>query len=103
MNRQATTPNPWVSAPETFRVRLARSGLEIDVPPHLTVIQVLAEQGVFAPVSCEQGICGTCLMRVLEGIPDHHDVFLSPEEREANDCFTPCCSRSMTPLLVVDF
>jgi vanillate O-demethylase ferredoxin subunit len=53
-------------------------------------------------MSCEQGVCGTCLTRVLEGTPDHKDSYLTPEERAANDQFLPCCSRSKTPLLVLD-
>jgi vanillate O-demethylase ferredoxin subunit len=53
-------------------------------------------------VACEQGVCGTCLTRVLEGEPDHKDVYLTDEERAANDQFTPCCSRSRSARLVLD-
>ena len=53
-------------------------------------------------MSCEQGICGTCLTRVLEGVPDHRDLFLTENEQALNDQFTPCCSRSKSPLLVLD-
>ncbi len=52
--------------------------------------------------SCEQDVCGTCLTRVLEGDPDHRDVYLTPEEPAANDQFTPCCSRSKSARLVLD-
>jgi vanillate O-demethylase ferredoxin subunit len=52
--------------------------------------------------SCEQGVCGTCVTRVLEGIPDHRDMYFTPQEQAANDQFTPCCSRARTPLLVLD-
>jgi vanillate O-demethylase ferredoxin subunit len=40
--------------------------------------------------------------RVLEGTPDHRDVFLSKKERARNDQMTPCCSRSLSPKLVLD-
>jgi vanillate O-demethylase ferredoxin subunit len=53
-------------------------------------------------VSCEQGVCGTCLTRVREGVPDHRDLYLTPDERAANDQFTPCCSRAKSPRLVLD-
>jgi vanillate monooxygenase ferredoxin subunit len=53
-------------------------------------------------MSCEQGVCGTCVTRVLEGIPEHHDLFLTDQELAKNDQFTPCCSRAKTPLLVLD-
>ncbi|MDT4873253.1 Carnitine monooxygenase reductase subunit [compost metagenome] len=52
--------------------------------------------------SCEAGVCGSCLTRVLEGTPEHRDTFLTDAERAANDQFTPCCSRSTSPTLVLD-
>ena len=85
-----------------FDVKLASSGKVLTVPAGQTVIQVLAGQGVQIPYSCEQGVCGTCLTRVLEGVPEHRDLYLSEEEQAANDQFTPCCSRSRTALLVLD-
>jgi len=57
---------------------------------------------VVVSTSCEQGVCGTCLTRVLEGRPDHRDLYLTPEEQAAGDQFLPCCSRSKTPQLVLD-
>jgi vanillate O-demethylase ferredoxin subunit len=66
------------------------------------VVQARAEVGVEVPVPCEQGVCGTCLTRVIEGVPDHRDMYLTPEEQAANDQFTPCCSRARTPRLVLD-
>jgi vanillate monooxygenase ferredoxin subunit len=47
-------------------------------------------------------ICGTCVTRVLDGVPHHRDRYLTPEERDTGDVFTPCCSRARTPVLVVD-
>jgi vanillate O-demethylase ferredoxin subunit len=86
----------------TFQVRLASSGSVVDVPPGITVVEALRNCGVEVPVSCEQGVCGTCLTRVLSGEPDHRDLYLTDEERVANDQFLPCCSRAKTPLLVLD-
>jgi vanillate O-demethylase ferredoxin subunit len=85
-----------------FDVRLASSGKVVTIPAGKTVIEVLAGQGVEIPYSCEQGVCGTCLTRVLEGVPDHRDMYLTEEEQAANDQFTPCCSRAKTPVLVLD-
>lgn len=85
-----------------FTVRLASSGMEVEIPAGRTVADVLAAHGVQIDVSCKQGVCGTCLTQVLEGIPDHRDQFLTAEERAKNDQFTPCCSRSLTPVLTLD-
>lgn len=86
----------------SFEVRVASTGQSFQVPAGKTVIEVLAAHGVEVPTSCESGVCGTCLTRVLEGTPDHRDSFLSDAERAANDQFTPCCSRALSPLLVLD-
>lgn len=85
-----------------FTVKIASSGQEIQVPADQTVVQALQQAGVDIPIACEQGVCGTCLTRVLEGIPDHKDMYLTPEEQAANDQFTPCCSRSKSARMILD-
>ncbi len=87
---------------QAFDVKLASNGKVFTVPPGTTVIKVLAEAGVEIPYSCEEGVCGTCLTRVLEGVPDHRDMYLTEEEQAANDQFTPCCSRAKSKVLVLD-
>ena len=54
------------------------------------------------PLSCESGICGTCLTAVIEGIPDHRDSYLTSAERAENRQMTVCCSRSLGKTLVLD-
>ncbi|WP_024777111.1 PDR/VanB family oxidoreductase [Pseudomonas corrugata] len=85
-----------------FEVQLASSGRCLQVPAHHSVAQVLLEAGIDIPLSCEQGICGTCITRVLEGEPEHRDMFLTDAERARNDQFTPCCSRARSARLVLD-
>ncbi|MDR6579079.1 PDR/VanB family oxidoreductase [Pseudomonas extremaustralis] len=85
-----------------FSVKVASSGQVFEIPADKTVVQVLESHGIEIAVSCEQGICGTCLTRVLEGIPEHRDLFLTEQEQALNDQFTPCCSRAKTALLVLD-
>lgn len=85
-----------------FQVRIASTGKIIEVGDEQTVVQALAVHGIDIPTSCEQGICGLCVTRVLEGEPDHRDKVLTAQDYERNDCFTPCCSRSRTPVLVLD-
>jgi vanillate monooxygenase ferredoxin subunit len=86
----------------SFDVKLASSGRIVKVAKDQTVTQALSAAGIEVQTSCEQGVCGTCLTRVLEGIPDHKDLYLTPEEQAENDQFTPCCSRSKTGTLVLD-
>lgn len=86
----------------SFRVKIASSGSVYPVPAHRSIVEVLSENGVEVPVSCEQGICGTCLTGVLGGEPEHNDAFLTDEEHAANDQMTLCCSRARTALLILD-
>lgn len=85
-----------------FEIELARSGRVLAVPARQTVLEVLLEHAIDIDSSCEQGICGACITPVLAGEPDHRDQFMSPAEHARNDCFTPCCSRSRGPRLVLD-
>ncbi len=86
----------------SFEVELHRSRRVVHIPATMTVLDALAAEGVEIPVSCAQGVCGTCLTRVLAGEVAHHDLYLTPAEQAANDCFLPCCSRAISPRLVLD-
>jgi vanillate O-demethylase ferredoxin subunit len=91
-----------VTSGRSFTIRLARSGATYLIPPDKTVTDVLAANGVVIPVSCEQGVCGTCVTKVIAGEPDHRDRYLTPAERSKNDQFMPCCSRALNAELVID-
>ncbi|WP_326701372.1 PDR/VanB family oxidoreductase [Streptomyces sp. NBC_01754] len=85
-----------------FTVVAARSGVKARVESGRTIAETLREQGVAVRTTCETGVCGTCLTRVVEGTPDHRDVFQSPARQRTNRDVALCCSRSRTPILVVD-
>ncbi|GIX29313.1 PDR/VanB family oxidoreductase [Pelomicrobium sp. G1] len=83
-----------------FRIRLLRSGRELEVPADKTIVGVLRENDVFIETSCENGVCGTCLTRYVDGEPDHRDFVL--DEADRKEFVLVCCSRSKTPVLVLD-
>lgn len=85
-----------------FQVKLASSGIVLDVAADQTLVAALEQHGLRIPTSCSEGVCGTCLTQVLEGEVDHRDVVLSPAEHARHDQMTPCCSRAKSPLLVLD-
>ncbi|MBN8988940.1 MAG: oxidoreductase [Rhizobiales bacterium] len=85
-----------------FEVRLARSNRTIAIEPGKTILDTVLDAGVSANFSCSEGVCGTCETRVIDGIPDHRDQFLSPEERAANKSIMICCSGSKSRTLVLD-
>jgi vanillate O-demethylase ferredoxin subunit len=90
------------SADGPFELELRKSGRIIRVEADQSAADALLDAGVPLSLSCEQGVCGTCITRVLEGAPHHRDVYLNDAERERNDCFLACCSRACTPRLVLD-
>jgi len=85
-----------------FEVRLHRSGRTIIVPAGKTILNTLLDAGVNVDFSCAMGGCGTCETRIVEGIPDHRDLYLSEEEKAENNVIMICCSRSKSPVLVLD-
>lgn len=85
-----------------FTVRIASTGQNVIVKTDQTVVQALAQYGIEITTSCEQGVCGTCITRVLEGQCEHRDLFFTDEEKAKHDQFTPCCSRAIGNLLVLD-
>jgi ferredoxin len=91
-----------VSDTSEFEVSLARSALTFRVRSGETILEALRANGVQAPSSCEQGACGTCLVRVIDGIPDHQDVYMSDSEHAANDRIATCISRALSERLILD-
>ena len=91
-----------LAADGIFEVQLHKSGKILSVNKEQSILKVLQDAGHDVPFSCSEGICGTCLTRVVAGTPDHWDMFLTPEEQANNDQMLICCSRSQTARLVLD-
>ena len=85
---------------EPFRVRLARSEREFEVPVGKSILAALREHGCDAPSSCESGTCGTCRTTLIEGEVDHRDMVLLPEETRSQIMI--CVSRAKSGRLVLD-
>ncbi|WP_174509212.1 PDR/VanB family oxidoreductase [Klebsiella oxytoca] len=86
----------------SFYIELASTGERMLVAAEHTIAEVLLHARVEVMLSCEQGICGSCITDVIDGIPEHRDSVLTAEEKAGNNQITLCCSRSKTPVLVLD-
>ncbi len=86
----------------SFEVVVASSGAVVPVARDQTVVDALASVGIEVMTSCEQGVCGTCVTRILEGVPEHRDCYFTAQEQARGDQFTPCCSRAKSERLVLD-
>ena len=82
------------AAEHAVEVVLAESGRTLLVPPDRSVLEVLLEEGVDVLHDCQEGICGTCEVKVIEGEVDHRDFVLSEPEKAANSCMMVCVSRA---------
>ena len=87
---------------KAFVVRLAKSGRELTVGANETILNALSREGLKVPTSCQRGVCGTCVTKVVSGIPDHRDNFLSDFHKKANKKVALCVSRAMTDVLEID-
>ncbi len=86
-----------------FQVRLASSGRLFDIAVGRSIAEVLIEAGVDVPLSCEMGICGMCLTKVVDGIADHRDSIQTDAEKTAPEQkITLCCSRSRSAMITID-
>ncbi|MER6997859.1 PDR/VanB family oxidoreductase [Streptomyces sp. NPDC000410] len=83
-----------------FEVELRRLGRTITVPADRSVLAAVRDELPDLAYSCEQGFCGTCQQRVLEGEIDHRDELLTDTERD--DSMLICVSRCRGDRLVLD-
>jgi vanillate O-demethylase ferredoxin subunit len=87
---------------QSFEVKLARTQRSLTISTDSNILDELLLEGIEVGFSCMSGMCGSCRVSVLEGVPDHRDEVLTQEERSQGDCIILCCSRSRTPVLVLD-
>ena len=83
-----------------FELILQRSQMRLPVAPGESMADVLQLAGVPLKTLCEQGVCGTCVTRWLDGEPDHRDSCLSAAEQVTH--VAVCCARSHSATLTLD-
>ncbi|MFF0783310.1 PDR/VanB family oxidoreductase [Streptomyces sp. NPDC003720] len=83
-----------------FELELRRSGRTLTVPAGSSMLAAVRRELPDTAYSCEQGFCGTCQQRVLEGEVDHRDELLTDAERA--DSMLICVSRARSDRLVLD-
>jgi ferredoxin len=87
---------------QPFEVELRRTGARLTVPVGKTILETIEATGTIVVHSCREGICGTCEVAVIDGIPDHRDTVLSSTVKDSNKAVMICVSRSKSNLLVLD-
>lgn len=85
-----------------FEVELASSGVVLQVAAGSSLVDVLQAHGCDIDTECREGICGTCLVDVLDGVPEHRDNCQSNKEKASNQQICACVSRAISARLVLD-
>jgi len=82
-----------------FTLKLARRGISVPVAADQTAVDALHEVGIDIPVSCQQGLCGTCVVEGDGEGAEHRDFCLTGSERRTKIAL--CCSRAKGRELVL--
>lgn len=101
---EAVDGTAWASEGEDdhpFVVELS-DGSEVDVPSGCSIIDALGTAGVRTLSSCQKGTCGTCETVILDGVADHRDSVLSPEEHAGQETMMICVSRACGDRITLD-
>ena len=101
--RFAAVPIENAEPAHDFQVEIKSTGKIYDVGAGQTILDILKGAKLNVEFGCSEGICGSCIVNVLEGEVDHRDSVLQGAEREQNDYMCICVSRARSKRLVLDF
>ncbi|MFL9711274.1 PDR/VanB family oxidoreductase [Methylobacillus sp. Pita1] len=81
---------------EPFAIRLRQSARVVEVGAEESMLEAMEAAGVDVPYLCRGGACGRCELEVLatDGVIEHHDHYLSEDERRSGGKIMPCVSRA---------
>jgi len=86
----------------SFEVELASSGKVLEIQPDQSMLEVLRSEGYQIETMCEEGLCGSCEVALLDGEADHRDSVLTADEKAEQSVVMVCCSRAHSPRLKLD-
>ena len=88
----AAPTDATTQAGQAFTLKLSKRGISIPVAADQTAVDALHDFGIDIPVSCEQGLCGTCVVNAVGDDAEHRDFCLTTTERAHKVAL--CCSRA---------
>ena len=83
-----------------FVLKLAQRGITVPVAADQSAVDALHGVGIDIPVSCQQGLCGTCVVAGEGAGAEHRDFCLTRSERSHKIAL--CCARAVGEELVLD-
>ncbi|QNG38773.1 oxidoreductase [Geodermatophilaceae bacterium NBWT11] len=95
-------PTRTTGADRAYEVVLARRGERMQVAAGTNLLTTLHAAGAEVAVSCGVGICGACVVGIVEGAVEHRDSVLTGQERAAGRLIVTCVSTAAEARLVLD-
>lgn len=86
----------------SFEVEINSTGAVYTVGADDSILTVLKANDVHVDFGCSEGLCGSCMVDVIEGEIDHRDGILTPEEQATNSYMCTCVSRAKSKRLILD-
>jgi len=86
----------------TFKTVIQPSGHNFPIEEHETILEAALKHGYTLPYSCRDGVCGTCMGKVVAGQVDygkHQESTLSKEEKTAGMALF-CCAKPLSDLVL---
>lgn len=93
-------PTLTLDSTEEHVLEILSTGQKITIHQNDNILEALNHAGYKIPMSCEQGICGTCTLGYVEGELYHQDMILN--DRDHLTLFTPCCSKIKSKKIIID-
>lgn len=87
---------------DSYELVLAQAGHTLRMKPDANILETVLALGIEVENDCRDGICGSCVTRVLSGTVDHQDLVLTKREQAAMDKMMICCSRPTSERLELD-
>ncbi len=98
---EATEPTGGTAA--TLEVCLDGETRTLEWPPGTRMLDVLIDQGLAAPFSCRQGVCGACACQLTAGqVEMAHNEVLEAED-VADGYILACQSLALTPQVSITY
>ncbi|MDP2547603.1 PDR/VanB family oxidoreductase [Oceanobacter sp. 4_MG-2023] len=86
----------------SYEVELAQSGQTLQIQAGENLLNRLLDAGVDVGFACQEGLCGSCEVTVIDGEVDHRDSVLSPSEQATNTTMMVCVSGCKSAKLTLD-
>ena len=79
------------------------TGQHVTVPADTPILDAMEKEGLPVSGSCKRGVCGSCELRVVAGVPAHLDSVMSDEDKDEINAFYPCVSRAQGDSITLSY